>query len=549
MKTLGRILAICILMCLAACQDHSALLNKLNEAENWMDENPELAMSALKTIEPSELDREAHQARYALLYSQALDKNYIDSTNDSLISIAVDYYKDTEEVRPKFLSYYYLGRIYTNANELTKAMLAFMEAELLVDELGDDYAAGLLYHQMGVIYEEYYDFPKALESYRLSTEHFSKGNKPLHKLWGMLHQSGIYKNMNKDLDSFQLLQMILKEAKETNQTSIIRFCLGDLILLCLDMDKQDEALSYYNELEANHSMTRMTSALYGGLALMMAKEKDAEKSRLFMEEAWKRAKDSHDSINLYYQSAQIEYLFSSYQKAYSDLENSVSLQNSIVRKTLQQPVLSTQKDFLNQELELQKYKLQAERAKQAIGIGLAVILVTLLIYWIRKKQHQHLMQIEKEKDRLKENLEILQSTHEHTENLKNDLFESKMKELDKLVLVSLKEFKNEESRNRAILKLVQDIKGQFHGNKKSIAKLEKLVNEYQDNVMQHLRAEISLPDEAYYEMVCYLLANFSVNTIALLQEETTNTIYKRRERVRSLIQESSAPHKEQFLQI
>lgn len=67
MKTIGRILAICILMCLAACQDHSALLNKLNEAENWMDENPELALSALKTIEPSELDREAHQARYALL--------------------------------------------------------------------------------------------------------------------------------------------------------------------------------------------------------------------------------------------------------------------------------------------------------------------------------------------------------------------------------------------------------------------------------------------------------------------------------------------------
>ena len=538
-----------LMMCLVACQDHSTLLNKLNEAENWMDENPELALSALKTIEPSELEREAHQARYALLYSQALDKNYIDSTNDSLISIAVDYYKDTEEVRPKFFSYYYLGRIYTNANELTKAMLAFMEAEQLVDELGDDYYAGLLYERMGVIYEEYYDFPKALESHRLSIEHFQKANKPLHKLWGMLHQSGVYKAMNKDLDSFQLLQMTLKEAKETNQTSIIRFCLGDLILLCLNMDKQEEALSYYNELEANHSMTRMTSVLYGGLALMMAKEKDAEKARLYMEEAWKRAKDSHDSINLYYQSAQIEYLFSSYQKAYSDLENSVSLQNSIVRKTLQQPVLSTQKDFLNQELELQKYKLQAERAKQAIGIGLAVILVTLLIYWIRKKQQQRLAQIQEEKERLKENLEILQSTHEHTENLKNDLFESKMKELDKLVLVSLKEFKNEESRNRAILKLVQDIKGQFHGNKKSIAKLEKLVNEYQDNVMQHLRAEISLPDEAYYEMVCYLLANFSVNTIALLQEETTNTIYKRRERVRSLIQESSALHKEQFLQI
>jgi hypothetical protein len=46
-----------------------------------------------------------------------------------------------------------------------------------------------------------------------------------------------------------------------------------------------------------------------------------------------------------------------------------------------------------------------------------------------------------------------------------------------------------------------------------------------------------------------LLANFSVNTIALLMDETTNTIYKRRSRIRLLIQDSSAWHKEQFQQI
>ena len=86
-----------------------------------------------------------HHARYALLYSQALDKNYIDKTNDSLINIAVDYYRQTDEVRSKFLSYYYKGRIHWNAEENPEAMLAFMEAEQLVDALGDDYYAGLLY--------------------------------------------------------------------------------------------------------------------------------------------------------------------------------------------------------------------------------------------------------------------------------------------------------------------------------------------------------------------------------------------------------------------
>lgn len=538
-----------LMMCLVACQDHSTLLNKLNEAENWMDENPELALSALKTIEPSELEREAHQARYALLYSQALDKNFIDLTNDSLISIAVDYYKGTKEVRPKFLSYYYLGRIYTNANELTKAMLAYMEAEQLVDELGDDYYVGLLLREMGYIYNLYYDFPKSIHACQRAIESFTRANKPVHKVQTMFRLSTNYRNMDENESGYQILKTALVEVQELNDQSLIKSCLNNLIVACIDLERWEEATHWYQEYLKNDSKNYPTVSFYGYIARLHAKNGNFKNAFKALDEAWEKAKNRQDTIQMYYAESQVHLMNGNWEQAFRSTEKCVTNQNRIIRKSLQQPVLSTQKDFLNQELELQKYKLQTERAKQAIGIGLAVILVTLLIYWIRKKQQQRLAQIQEEKERLKENLEILQSTHEHTENLKNDLFESKMKELDKLVLVSLKEFKNEESRNRAILKLVQDIKGQFHGNKKSIAKLEKLVNEYQDNVMQHLRAEISLPDEAYYEMVCYLLANFSVSTIALLQEETTNTIYKRRERVRSLIQESSAPHKEQFLQI
>ena len=206
-------------------------------------------------------------------------------------------------------------------------------------------------------------------------------------------------------------------------------------------------------------------------------------------------------------------------------------------------------DFLRQELAFQHYKQRTEKVIWMLGIGLVVILAGIAIYGIRKRMRQRVMRIQEEKARLEEDLEVLQTTQEKTEALKNGLFESKMKELDKLVLVSLKEFKNEESRNRAILKLVQETKDQIHGNKKNMANLEKWVNEYKDNVMQHLRSEIVLPDESYYELACYLLANFSVNTIALLMDETTNTIYKRRSRIRLLIQDSSAWHKEQFQQI
>jgi hypothetical protein len=79
----------------------------LDEAETLMTESPDSAYTLLQTLPVDELHQDKNRARYALLYSQVLDKNYIDETNDSLINIAVEYYRTTDDVRSKFLSFYY----------------------------------------------------------------------------------------------------------------------------------------------------------------------------------------------------------------------------------------------------------------------------------------------------------------------------------------------------------------------------------------------------------------------------------------------------------
>ena len=77
-----------------------------------MENHPDSAYSLLQTIDSEALRTRGGRARYALLYTQAQDKNYIDETNDSLISEAVDYYRQTDDVRRKFLSYYYMVHNY-----------------------------------------------------------------------------------------------------------------------------------------------------------------------------------------------------------------------------------------------------------------------------------------------------------------------------------------------------------------------------------------------------------------------------------------------------
>ena len=116
-------------------------------------------------------------------------------------------------------------------------------------------------------------------------------------------------------------------------------------------------------------------------------------------------------------------------------------------------------------------------------------------------------------------------------------------------MISTKSFKKKEDKQASLVKLYEDAVKNFSGNKNADAKLEKIVNECNNNIMKHLRAEINLPDETYYQLACYLLAGYSVNVIACAMGETTNTIYKRRDKIRSIIKESDSLNKDLFLQM
>ena len=128
-----------ILGALLACNDPKPVTETLHRAEALMNEHPDSAWAVLNTLSPDEMGQNRTRALYALLYSQAQDKTYRDETNDSLISIAGDYYRHTVDTRRKFLSYYYKGRVMRNARESMKAMLSFLEAENLSEEINDGY--------------------------------------------------------------------------------------------------------------------------------------------------------------------------------------------------------------------------------------------------------------------------------------------------------------------------------------------------------------------------------------------------------------------------
>ena len=585
-------ITVLLLLCITACQKQSFMADKLLQAEALMNEYPDSALNLLKGITQPELQTQAHHARYALLYSQALDKNYIDLTSDSLINIAVDYYKDRDDVRAKFLSYYYQGRIYTNANNLTQATLAYLEAEQLVDELGDGYAAGLLYKQIGLIYNSYYDFPKGLQAHQQAIEHFTKANKPVHRIQAMLTLSNIHRNMHNENIGYEVLRTAITESQKLNDQSLIKSCINNLIAVCIDLEQWEEATQWYQEYQKNNSRNYPTVAFYGDIARLHAKNRNFKDAFMLLDETWKKTKSLQDSINLFHAESQVHQMNGSWEESYRSMAKSISHQNKVIRKSLQQPVLTAQNNFLNQELEHKEYRLRMEKYVRLLGFVILLLVSVIVITFLRKRfqkrlKEQHTLhekkmealqqgalkreqslraytaelesksnlsgqdvlrltqELENSQKHIEEARNFIEQTNQEMESLKADKHEALIrinktlknhfKQIENTFQVLQVKYKNAEKKDYVIDKYIQNTIAEFYGSEKADRNLEELVNELYGDAMSQLRKEMNFPSEDHYRLACLLLAGLSINFIAALSGETSNALYKRRYKIREIM--------------
>ena len=193
----------------------------LDDVESFISEYPERALSVLDSLSSSgELPGHEAKARFALLYSMALDKNYIDSTDDSLINVAVKWYRRHGNPDEKLKAYYYQGRIYQNAGDKESAMESFVKAEAYVEDAEDDVAAGLLYKSIAVVYANIFDLEMA-EQYNDKAKAFYKKAGDKDKYAGTLlyesnlhFASGNYNKAQISIDSARLFWDFMTESRK-----------------------------------------------------------------------------------------------------------------------------------------------------------------------------------------------------------------------------------------------------------------------------------------------------------------------------------------------
>ena len=128
----------------------------MDAAENLMESHPDSALTILDSIPGSEVRGRETEARYALLMSMALDKNYIDTTDFKVLQPAIDYYPEHGTPDERLRTYYYQGVIHLNRKEDDAAMQSLMKAIDLRDDVTDSLTLARAYLASGSLnYNEY----------------------------------------------------------------------------------------------------------------------------------------------------------------------------------------------------------------------------------------------------------------------------------------------------------------------------------------------------------------------------------------------------------
>lgn len=535
----------------------------LDSAEAVMNDSPYYAYRLLDSIDSGSLRSRALNARYALVYSEVLYKNYIPAPNDSLIMIAVRYYSVGNHPEHLFRSFYSLGCIYNESGKLIDAAVALGQAEQLANKIDDSFRLGLLYSELGDVFFNSYDFQRAEQFYRLSDEYYLKAGKDYHRIYNLASIGGCLMQLNDYKAALSLFEEVQIMAEKVGDKELESSCIVNQLFCSLHMEKIEKLDSVVNQYIALYGLPRSDSRSISRFAQYYILKNELDTARELTDEAW-RVSNPSDSVNLLYLESLYKDKIGQTDSSMVYYKKSIAKQNQNLRTLLSQPVLGAQKDYYKSLSELES--LRASRNRNA-ALFLFIILV-LLIVIIKIFNYTQTIKTESEKQGLLLTIKELRlkedSNNETINRLScrvNDLFSRPYEELDDIfdkmmetddlieVQTNTQDVKKKEAiYYRRVDDFYRHVKEKFDEmiSDENQKELDRIIDYACNNLMTRLEdASLNLTRQDLL-ILRLSIVGFSLNTISRLTNTRYKTVHQQRRRA---IQKIAAQSEETAVEV
>lgn len=384
-----------LLFCVSCISDRETRA-VLDQVEALIDENPAEAYELVKGIDGAAISSSAVNARYALLYTKAEYKNYIDAPTDSLISIAADYYEKHGSDEEKFYAYLYQGCVNNEIKDIdhsTKAVNALLSASMYSEVIKNKTDVGLMYILLSALYGDQYSVDEEICA-RKALSLFQRESDSRHILNAMGYIS-ISKLHKGEYDSCYIYADSMYNMAIENQIS--KYTADALFIkaqCAVEMDSLSFAFSIYSKLVEEYNYC-LNSQDYSRLSIIKASEKDIFMAEEYLSFAKNEARTFNDSI-FYYASASKVYRFFDNEALICSYQDSVlQLENKMLSEGLRNTVLASQKAHADYLLSIEKYQNKLRMYGLAFVILLIAIILIVVVEYAKKQKLLAQLQAEK----------------------------------------------------------------------------------------------------------------------------------------------------------
>ncbi|MBO4944397.1 MAG: hypothetical protein J6C91_03940 [Muribaculaceae bacterium] len=535
------LMVLCVVV--AACGGSRGAGEQLDRADALIDTRPDSALRLLDSLSYNALS-DVHRARYGLLYTKAASKNYTPLADNSLISVAVDYYAgrgDSLEIQ----SLFYQGEAYSYARTSDSALLLLSRAYELAVPAHDYFYAAMSAREMSAVYRRLFMVDEGLNWAKEAKDLFIKAKKPVHAAWmdhliaDALIFSGHFEEAGALLDSISRIDyadnMVFRSRTLRNKIELALQLksyskIDSLYAALADAQYQFSAHDRLNQAKAS-----IESGRYDDAAVYLSQARDLPMS---------------DADSLYFgkMSSLLAAANGNYKTAY-ELSRGFSedLMNSDAHiMTNPQTKLLTD----NYKLMAENHRLQVARSRQlTIGLILGCILMVILIIFMRKNFRSRLSQKKLEVEKL---LAESQTLHDDLTLNKNRYKELSVEgQIMKRTMADMEtaianEVRSLFSRHLDLLNRMCDIwyhnRGQSsrgnHIYKELVSmmgtmshievteELAEIINRHDNNWVDRFKKAYPDLSETEYRLALYLYIGFSPSTIAVLSnKENTQAVH------------------------
>ena len=396
-------------------RDMDALNMTFSNVEKCMDLCPDSALNLLKGIpEPEKLWGES-QATYALLMTQAMDKNYMKFSSDSLIALALNYYTKTQTSPVMYAkALFYHGRVMLELDKEEEALKSFLAAKDVYERTKDHKMLALILEEIGMINRRQELFDDALSNFRgaLDTHIRLKDSLGIISVSQNIARVYLFKSQWDSCSYYYNNALEIAVKKNLSEISILH----ELGILYRSMQELSEAERYFlaaYEKETDEEKKYMECLSLGYLYMQMGQTEDARKYLKMSAKSSKAYTQISAFDCLYFLEKDID----NFEEAIVYHELADSITNAMEELNSRELIASLQKKYENEKLQNDNLHMKVRYTNFMLWGMIAFLIVVACMCYYYYKNRNNKKKIAEIESQIRENEEEIERYQQEIEDI------------------------------------------------------------------------------------------------------------------------------------